>query len=193
MTHLRVTIGAIMLIAGVTTVALAAIRSRSPAWAAAMFSITFFAMICSLLGIALGRGSRRVYWSGFALLGWSYLFLMYVPWLGTNIGQFLLAPELFEYLEDVLHGGAPPMTVGLRSVPVEILGAAGTGGGFATFIFSVAELSEFERLGLAIEALIWAFVGGWVAYYFACGREPRPASNPTASSGAAPQSPQRSE
>ena len=42
----------------VVAIGLAAIRSGSPAWSGAMLSITLFAMICSLLGIALGRGTR---------------------------------------------------------------------------------------------------------------------------------------
>jgi hypothetical protein len=72
-----------------------------------MFSITFFALICSFLGIALGRAMRLAYWSGFALLGWSYVLLMYIPWLSENIGQFLLAPNLFEYLDEVMHAVSP--------------------------------------------------------------------------------------
>ena len=99
MHHPRVTIAQLILVVVVVAIGLAAIRSGSPAWSGAMLSITFFAMICSLLGIALGRGTRRVYWSGFATLGWSYLLLVYVPWLHENIGQYLLAPNLFSQLE----------------------------------------------------------------------------------------------
>ena len=103
MHHPRVTIAQLILVIVVVAIGLAAIRSGSPAWSGAMLSITFFAMICSLLGIALGRGTRRVYWSGFATLGWSYLLLIYVPWLHENIGQYLLAPNLFEQLEVLLQ------------------------------------------------------------------------------------------
>src|SRR2546423_9814773 len=99
MHHPKVTIAQLILVVFVAAIGLAAIRSGSPAWSGALISITFFAMICSLLGIAWGRGTRRVYWSGFATLGWSYLFLIYVPWLHENVGQFLLAPNLFEQLE----------------------------------------------------------------------------------------------
>jgi len=98
MTRLRFSIGGLIVVVAVAAIALAAIRSGSAAWSGAMLSITFFAMICSFLGIVLGRARRRVYWSGFALLGWSYMLLMYVPWLSENIGQFLLAPNLFNYL-----------------------------------------------------------------------------------------------
>src|SRR4051812_22925013 len=122
MHHPRVTIAQLILVVFVAAIGLAAIRSGSPAWSGALFSITFFAMICSLLGIALGRGTRRVFWSGFASLGWSYLFLIYVPWLFENIGQYLLAPNLFDQLEELLHPRTPTLD-GMQSVPLGVIGA----------------------------------------------------------------------
>jgi hypothetical protein len=108
----KVTIAQLILVVVVVAIGLAAIRSGSPAWSGAMLSITLFAMICSLLGIALGRGTRRAFCSGFATLGWSYFLLIYVPWLQENVGQFLLAPNLFEQLEVLLQAtptGVPGM------------------------------------------------------------------------------------
>ncbi len=179
MKHTRLTIAHLILVVLVAAVGLAAIRSGSAAWAGAMFSITFFAMISSLLGVALGRGMRRIYWLGFATLGWSYLLLFYVPWLDGKVGRFLLAPNLFEYLEEVLHPEppAPPPPQrgrGLQSLPVEMLGATVTGGGFGGDAGGgaiIEDFSDFVRIGLAMEALIWAFLGGWVACYFASGRD----------------------
>ncbi len=168
----RITIAHIILLVLVVAIGLAAIRSGSAAWAGAMFSITFFMMIGSFLGIALGRGMRRIYWSGFATLGWSYLLLIYVPWLDGKVGRFLLAPNLFEYLEEVLHSDA--QGGGMQSVPLVILGATATGGGFdggPGAWSGVQNLSDFVRLGLMLEALLWAFAGGWMACYFASGHD----------------------
>lgn len=146
---------------------LAAIRSGSEAWSGAMFSIMAFAMISSLLGVALARGARQVYWMGFATLGWSYLLLIYVPWLYENVGQFLLARNLFDAIEQVLH---PEKSVAVVSL-----------GGFRSMAFSagggmsggrIADLTPFQRIGVALEALLWAFLGGWAARYFASGRDP---------------------
>jgi len=172
MKHPQITIAELIFVVLVAAVGLAAIRSGSAAWAGAMLSITFFAMICSLLGIAMGRGRRRVYWSGFAFLGWSYLFLMYVPWLHGNIGRFLLAPNLFAHLEEVLHSD-PQAGSGLKSLPLGILGATATGGGFGgnAGVGGVEDFSDFVRIGMAMEALLWAFLGGWAACYFASGRD----------------------
>ncbi len=207
MTRFRFTIGGLILIVAVAAVALAAIRNGSRPWAGAILSITFFALICSFLGMVLGRGMRRVYWSGFALLGWSYILLMYVPWLGEHIGHFLLAPNLFEYLEEVLDesqgaaggmGGMGPgsgrMMGGMRSIPVEFVGALATGGAFdpgSPFISVYA--SDLQRIGMAMEALLWAFLGGWVACYFASGWEGERQSRRSDRSGTAGAAEQRSE
>ena len=177
MKHTRITIAELVLVVVVVAIGLAAIRGQSAAWAGAMLSITFFAMICSLLGIALGRGPRRVYWSGFAVLGWSYLFLMYVPWLYTQVGTYLLAPNLFPVLDEMLHA-EPSAAQGLQSVPVGFLGATAVGGGFSPGVAAVTDVSDLVRIGIAMEALLWAFMGGWAARYFASG--PNGCSSPQA-------------
>jgi len=177
----RITIAHLVLVVLIAGLALAAVRSGSPAWAGAMLSVTFFVMTCSLLGAALERGMPRVYWSGFAALGWTYLFLTHAPWLNERVGVTLLAPNLFESLHEVLRSTAQPAG-GLQSVPVGPSGAAMTGGGFGggggapPFGF----LPDFIRIGVSIEALLWALLGGWVACRFASGPERRRNSVPAA-------------
>jgi hypothetical protein len=166
MYHPKVTIAQLILVIVVVAIGLAAIRSGSPAWSGAMLSITIFAMICSLLGIALGRGTRRVYWTGFALLGWGYLLLIYLPWLHRNIGQYLLAPNLFEQIEVFLQARESAGS-GMQSVPLGAVSATATGGAFG----GAAGLTDFVRIGTSMEALLWAFLGGWAARYFASGRD----------------------
>jgi hypothetical protein len=164
----RITIAHIVIAVAICSVALAAIRSGSPAWAGAMFSITFFVMICSVLGVALERGMRRTYWIGFATLGWSYLLLSYAPWLDTRIGPYLLSPNLFAYLAEVLQPAPPTGGGGFQSVPATKLYAVLIGGGFGGA--PVLNIAEYRRIGTSLEALLWAFAGGWVACYFASGR-----------------------
>jgi hypothetical protein len=162
----RFSIRMLMAVVVISAVGLAAIRNCSEVWAGAMLSITFFTLICSLLGIAFGRKMRRVYWSGFATLGWGYLFLLYVPWLHEKVGQFLLAPNLFAYLEEVLHANS--QGGGLQSLPLGMLGAVATGGGFSGPT-GIDDISDCVRIGIAIEALLWASLGGYAARYFASG------------------------
>jgi hypothetical protein len=164
----RFSIRSVMAFIVVAGISLAAIRSGSAPWSGTMFSITFFTMVCSLLGVALTRGRRRIYWSGFAALGWSYLLLMYAPWLDLKVGRFLLAPQLFPYLADVLDPDSQS-GAGLQSVPLGAFGAAAAGGAFGGGFGGAGgrNLLDFIRIGVAIEALLWAFLGGWVARYFA--------------------------
>lgn len=166
----RITIAHIVLVVLIAAIGLAAIRSGSTAWAGAMVSITFFVMICSLLGVVLERGMRRVYWLGFASLGWSYLLLTFAPWLDVKVGQFLLAPNLFAQLNEVLHPDAQGVS-GFQSVPVWILGSTVTSGAMGGGS-GAADLADFVWIGVSMEALLWAFIGGWVACYFASGRDP---------------------
>jgi hypothetical protein len=188
MKYPRITIAELMFIVLVTAIGLAAIRSGSPAWAGAMLSITIFAMICSLLGVALRRAQRRAYWLGFATLGWSYLLIMYVPWLHANVGQFLLALNLFEYLEEIVHPEPSPAG-GLQSLPLGVLAATVTAGGFDGPT-GAAALSNFVRIGMAMEALLWAFLGGRVASYFASERD-RESTPPIAASARTPEADQQ--
>jgi hypothetical protein len=173
----RFSIRSVMAFIIVAGIGLAAIRIGSAPWSGAMFSITFFTMVCSLLGVALTRGLRRTYWSGFAALGWSYLLLTYAPWLELKVGRFLLAPQLFPYLANVLDSGTQAGG-GFQSVPIGAFSAAATGGMFGGGFGGAGgrNLPDFIRIGVAIEALLWAFLGGWLARYFASGNreESRP-------------------
>jgi hypothetical protein len=72
---------------------------------------------------------------------------MYIPWFSENIGQFFLAPNLFEYLDEFMHAAPPPTgggSGGLQSVPIGMIGASATGGGFSGNLPAGA-VSEFRR------------------------------------------------
>ena len=45
------------------------------------------------------------------------------------------------------------------------------GGGGASVVSNVNVRDRVVRIGIALEALLWAFLGGWVARYFASGTE----------------------
>lgn len=173
----RITIAHIILAVAICSVGFAAIHSGSNSWAGAISSITFFVMICSLLGIAFERGMWRIYWVGFATLGWSYLLLTYAPWVEQRIGAHLLGPNLVPYIATLVHPAAPDGGGGgLQSVPVAMLATTTTGGGFGGGGMPWSLLTEFKRIGTSLEALLWAFAGGWVACFFA-GRRERESAN----------------
>jgi hypothetical protein len=164
----RFSIRALMAVVIVAAIGMAAVRNCSPVWSGAMLSITYFTMTCSLLGVAFRRDARRVYWIGFATLGWVYLLLSFVPSLRLNVGHFFVGPNLFAYLEELFH--AEPPAGGLQSVPVAVLGAAATGGGMGGPAAGFINPAPCVRLGVAIEALAWAALGGRAATFFASGR-----------------------
>lgn len=112
------------------------------------------------------------------------MLLVYAPWLDEQVGQYLLAPKLFADLFELFHADprlVVPMlpTGGVRSLPPGQLVAATTGGGFGGSA-TITNLNTFDlqRVGIALEALLWAFLGGWIARYFASGRDPATTSQP---------------
>lgn len=172
----RITIAHIVLVVAICSVAFAAIHSGSDSWAGAIVSMTFFAMLCSLLGIAFERGMWRIYWIGFATLGWSYLLLTYAPWMNQTIGVHLLGPNLLADVARLAHPAVPDGGYGggFQSVPVEMLATTTTGGGFGGGMMPrpwFQYLPAYRCIGSSLEALVWAFAGGWVACFFAWRRQ----------------------
>ena len=212
----RVTIAGLIGLVALAGLATAAISAATSAWAGFWYSLTFFLLLASLLGIGFGRGSRRVFWTGFAALGWGYMVLQYVPIFGHYLGPRMLAPAGSGPLFEAIHsdessanfgmggmgggvqfdymlidrspaGSGPepidPMSThgGFRSVPVDPIAlAATTSGGFPSPTntgatpqkspYAIPNFAAFQRIGTALEALIWATLGGWAARYFAARR-----------------------
>jgi hypothetical protein len=71
----RLTIAALMLLVVVCAATLAALRTSSPYWAAAMVSLTVLALLGSVVAGLWGR--HRAAWSGFAIFGWGYFLLTF--------------------------------------------------------------------------------------------------------------------
>ena len=158
----QISIAGLILVVFVAALGAAAIRSGSFAWSGAVCSVMWFTMIASLLGVALTRGSRRIYWIGFATLGWGYLLLAFAAWLKDYAGPYLLAPNLFQYLLDILHGEPAVSPGGFQSLAM-------SGGSPSPPAFTINYLA-FRRIGVGLEALLWASLGGWVACGFAASR-----------------------
>jgi hypothetical protein len=162
----RFSIRAVMAVIVLAAIGLAAVRNCSPVWSGAMLSITFFTLTCSILGIAFRRKRRRIYWIGFATLGWVYLLLSFHPSLHSYVGQSFLGPQFLASLEQLLHAEVP--AGGLQSVPVEMFGVAATGGGFGGGAGPGPTLINpypCIQIGVALEAMIWAALGGYAATF----------------------------
>jgi hypothetical protein len=180
----RVSIASLLAVVAVAALGFAAVTVASPIWVGLVTSLTWFLIVAALLGVLFGRGSRRVFWTGFALLGWSYLILTHHPTTVTFIRPYLLATRLFETLYPILHlpsedqepvaWGAGSADLGLRSMGAFGGGAGPVGGP------GVVVLPDFVQIGHMLEALGWAYLGGWAARYFAFERARRPDDQPRA-------------
>jgi hypothetical protein len=160
----------------VAAIGMAALSVGSDSWAGAMLSVCFFTLTAALLGVAFGRNERRIYWTGFALLGWTYMVLAFTPMLDERIGSNLFGPILSWAIYQSIHDEA--QAGGFQSVPLGPIGAAVTGGGGALGLGGAAgpalpDPVNLRRTMIAMEALLWAFLGGWAALYFASGKDGR--------------------
>jgi hypothetical protein len=172
----------------VAAIGMAALSVGSESWAGAMLSVSFFTLTCALLGVAFGRNERRIYWTGFAALGWTYMVLTYAPMLDARIGNNLFGPNLSWAIYQSVHAEAP--AGGFQSVPLGPIGAAATaGGGGGAAGPALPDPSNLRRTAIAMEALLWAFLGGWAALYFASGEDGRLGDEGPAIVPPAPESP----
>lgn len=186
MPKVHFSISSLLALVVVSAIGFAAIRIASPTWAGWLYSLTLLVMLASILGICFRRGTRRVFWIGFALFGWANLFLANAAWFDLNIGRHLLGVRLFSELYPILHPRplAPAPTPGIaapagggfqqRRVSGGGFGVGATAGtGLSGIVVGVTHpyVGDFVIIGKSLEALLWGFVGGWTACYLAWGRE----------------------
>lgn len=86
--------------AAIVAVALAcaALTYASPVWATLTFTGTIGSLLLALPAIVYRIGRERAFWVGFALLGWSYLILVFGPWFQANIRRHLATQQALEFL-----------------------------------------------------------------------------------------------
>jgi hypothetical protein len=71
----RFSIGSLLTVIAILGVGFAALRSPSPVWASAIFTVTAVTLVAAASNAIFGRGARRAYWLGFALFGGAYFYL----------------------------------------------------------------------------------------------------------------------
>ena len=181
----RVSVGQLLVVIAVASLGFAAVGVASPAWAGGVTSFTMFSLVASLLGIVFGRGSRRVYWTGFTLLGWANFFLATNSWFALN-SLGLLAPAVTPPIYDAIHSidgfGYEQFSNGMGGMGGGMGGmGGGMGGGFRRLGVTgkapgppppIPRVNpyDFRKILVKLETLLWAVLGGWAARYFASGR-----------------------
>jgi hypothetical protein len=79
MRRLRFNIASLLCVILILGVGFAALRESSDLWESGVFTRTLAALLISILLAVHRTDSRRAFWLGFALFGWTYLGLSLVP------------------------------------------------------------------------------------------------------------------
>jgi hypothetical protein len=96
----RFHIGTFLILVVFLGVGFAALRESNELWNSGSFTLTLGILLTSVLLAAHRRESRRAFWSGFALFGWTYLGLSLIP----SIESRLLTTKGLAYLDSKTPG-----------------------------------------------------------------------------------------
>jgi hypothetical protein len=96
MGRFRITIGRLLLIIAHFGVGFAALRSPSWIWASTFFSLVVATMAAATLTAVYRRGSRRAFWTGYAVCGWLYLGLSVFHLGGENLSPLIITTALMD-------------------------------------------------------------------------------------------------
>ena len=156
MSRIRFTIGSLLGVIVVLGVVLAALKESSDLWESGIFSVTLVVLLASILLAVHRTESRRAFWLGFALFGWSYLGLSLVPSMESR----LITTKAFAYLDSKVPG---------RSLGTFTIRLSGNGSGSpGNQVENVAFSADGTRLAASSQGSVrvWdaatgRLLGGW--------------------------------
>jgi len=148
----------VLMVVGFVAVALAALLNASAACYSGIFSATLLVMLVSIVAAFSCRDAKRVFWFGFSVFGWGYLFLTIGPLnrFGPGVGMLATHKTLESFYSMVREN---PIEYGFREHDDDDPFAFGFDG-------IGADWHNFQRTGHALWALVLAFAGGKVGVYF---------------------------
>lgn len=167
----------LMVIVSLVTVAFAALRNASPAWAGSILLLTLGLLAVAVLGVIYRREERRAYWLGFALFGWGFAALTLSPWSkpealpSTGLLDRLyirvsptkvVAVETYGLPSDGRLGAALVVS---NDVPPHAIPAT-AGPADTVFLVGTAGIEEFRSIGHCLLTILVACLGGGVARWF---------------------------
>lgn len=94
----RLSVAAMMGLVGFVAVAIAALTSPAPLLAGAALMATLGLLAVAVLGVIFDRCAGRAFWSGFAIIGWGYMALIFAPWLRESFAPRLATTMLADLL-----------------------------------------------------------------------------------------------
>ncbi len=166
MRHIRFSITSMLVIVLFVAVGFAALRESSDLWESGIFSLALAALLISILLAVHRRESRRAFWLGFAVFGWTYLGLTLVPLIESR----LMTTKGLAFLDSKVPGrssgvyriqltgaGSPGNHVTFSNQGVVRLWDSGTGRLLGSWSGST---ENFVRIGHSLFALLAGWFGG---------------------------------
>jgi hypothetical protein len=151
MSRLRFTLAQLMAAVIFIGLGFAALRSASPLWASAVFTVTLAVLSAAVLGAMARRGRARMTWAGFALFGWIYLGTTFGPWASVN--GVMAPPYVTRWVLDYWDAKRGP--VGQMDLwPGEVLFSP-----FPPAALTPPGSVQFRRVGHCLAAILFGLVG----------------------------------
>ncbi len=136
-------------------------------WTTAASTVMLGMLLAAVLGAIFLRGPDRDFWTGFALLGWAYLFRANWDWIGGPMGHDLTR-GLSDAAEAVVPVERPPTPASQPGAsPHGVLPATSNLDYWERVQLRDVRLGHFVPIGRVSLSLIFALVGGIVARAFA--------------------------
>ena len=148
MRRFRFTIASLLIIVLLVAFGFAALRESNDLWESGVFTLTLGVLLISILLAIHRTESRRAFWIGFAVFGWSYLGLTLVP----SIESRLMTTKALAYLDSKVPG---------RTQVSSLSGSPGIGSGAARQ--SGPEASRSPQMGIKLRPPSQGAVGLWDA------------------------------
>jgi hypothetical protein len=173
----RLTILGMMALIGLAGVGLVGLRSATPLWASAVFSLTVAALTAATIGAALGRRDCV----GFAIAGWAYMLAVFGLWPESNgvTAPPVLTKALMDYFQPDTNTPAV-MTIDpgprgeLATEVKQVVVLPGVPGltRLGPFTGRVINRLHYRRIGHCLAAIVCGLLGCLVATAFSArGRE----------------------
>ncbi len=98
MQRFRFSVSSLMVMIVLLAAAFAALRTPTPLWANAWFSVALASLVLAVPAAVYRRGQERAFWVGFAAAGWVYFVLALAPWFQTEVGFQLLTTTILDVM-----------------------------------------------------------------------------------------------
>ncbi len=169
--RIRFSIAGLMAVVLLFAVGFAGLRTASPLWASAVFTIAVTLFAAAILGAAAYRGPSRITWLGFGIFGWTYLLATF--WLWPEPNGVTAPPFLTKALLDSFQpsSNATVMTIdtgptGEKSTEPHPMGGSIAATELAAFRGRVVNPLHYRRIGHTLAAIVFGIVGALLGALF---------------------------